>query len=64
MEEGRRRWWVDGVLLRTAWRPIRYPSVRVVQKFKKLSETPATAPMIAKLCMNDHKKREFAEKFN
>ena len=27
--------YVEGVLLRTAWRPIRYPSVRVVQKFKK-----------------------------
>ena len=39
-------------------------SVRVVQKFKKLSETPATAPMIAKLCMNDRKNREIAEKFN
>ena len=54
--------WIEGVFLRTAWRPIRYPSVRVVQKFKKLSETPATAPMIAKLCMNDCKNREIAEK--
>ena len=36
--------------------------IRVVQKFKKLSETPATPPMIAKLCMNDCKNREIAEK--
>ena len=39
-----------------------YCFTRVVQKFKKLSETPATAPMIAKLCMNDCKNREIAEK--
>ena len=36
--------------------------IRVVQKFKKLSETRATAPMIANLCMNDSKNRENAEK--
>ena len=40
---------------------LRHPT-GVVQKFKKLSETPATAPMIAKLCMNDCKNREIAEK--
>ena len=34
----------------------------VVQKFKKLSDTLATAHMIANLCINDSKNRENAEK--
>ena len=36
--------------------------VKAVQKFTKLSETPATAPLIANLCMNYTKNREIAEK--
>ena len=33
-----------------------------VQKIKKLSETPGTVPIVAKLCMIDTKNREIAEK--
>ena len=32
------------------------------QKIKKLSETPATVPIVAKLCMFDSKNRKIAEK--
>ena len=32
------------------------------QKIKKLSETPATVPIVAKSCKNDSKNRKIAEK--
>ena len=35
---------------------------RAVQNIQKLSEPPATAPMVVKLCMNDCKNREIVEK--
>ena len=33
-----------------------------VQKIKKLSESPATVPIVAKSCKNDSKNRKIAEK--
>ena len=33
-----------------------------VQKIKKLSETPTTVPIVAKLCIIDSKNRKIAEK--
>ena len=37
-------------------------NISAVQKIKKLSETPATAPIVAKSCKNDSKNRKIAEK--
>ena len=37
-------------------------SISAAQKIKKLSETPATVPIVAKLCMFDSKNRKIAEK--
>ena len=36
--------------------------ISAVQKIKKLSETPRTVPIVAKLCMIDSKNRKIAEK--
>ena len=36
--------------------------ISAAQKIKKLSETPATVPIVAKLCMFDSKNRKIAEK--
>ena len=33
-----------------------------VQKIQKLSESPTTVPIVAKLCMIDSKKRKIADK--
>ena len=36
--------------------------ISAVQKIKKLSETPRTVPIVAKLCMIDSRNRKIAEK--
>ena len=41
---------------------IKHDIICAVQKIKKLSETPGTVPIVAKLCMIDCKNRKIAEK--